>query len=542
MPSSPDFAFFLKLMSYNPIHPHCGPFNRVSKKRPLDPVDAACWQHDRGYGRLGAKAYFRYNRYDRKFIRDMDKQPGFAPKLYSSFFKVKRFLSQKNMPAVKRYLSNEGLPEAKRPRFYGGNNVAGPMAAWSQPPSFPKIKSMPRRYGSRVYRRKASVRRRAVRRRPTFTRSRKARSKKVFRRNVRKGFKKYRKPKRRQAFVSYVKRGSVKTVENGGILSDPQCLFLGQSLAFNQMYDAVCRAIIRELFRQKGELITDFTDDWLGGAIQFRISYKYGLCGSTGLSQGTYDFPATTTYEGLAQGLKNSFISNFSTGLEYTVYDIWMNCQVSPFETVAIVNLNQCDIHFYCKSMLKIQNGTSGKLGTVEEDDDQMTDIHRRPVVGKIYYQPRQISGFLPNNRPNRGATTEPLYTGYMGDCDTGIISAVNADSLTVDTKKPPPGYFFRASARSVVIQPGEIKRFYLKYSKKMSSQSWWTKLADFVTVSPVGTQQVPLGNAVMVGLEKEIDTRSTEADISIGYQIEQTYCCALRLVMPKAARLLEVN
>jgi len=46
---------------YNPLHPHCGPFNDIDDEEPENKVDAACWKHDKVYSKLGSKAYFEYN-------------------------------------------------------------------------------------------------------------------------------------------------------------------------------------------------------------------------------------------------------------------------------------------------------------------------------------------------------------------------------------------------------------------------------------------------------------------------------------------------
>lgn len=57
-------------MDYNPFHKHCGPFNRIDRRRSRSRVDEACRQHDIGYAREGWTAYFGGAEYDEKFVDD----------------------------------------------------------------------------------------------------------------------------------------------------------------------------------------------------------------------------------------------------------------------------------------------------------------------------------------------------------------------------------------------------------------------------------------------------------------------------------------
>lgn len=80
-------------MKYNIFHPHCGPFNSVSQYKPNNPIDSICWEHDKGYSKLGKRSYFEFNEYDKKFISDMEKHSGFLPRMYGGVFKAKRILA-----------------------------------------------------------------------------------------------------------------------------------------------------------------------------------------------------------------------------------------------------------------------------------------------------------------------------------------------------------------------------------------------------------------------------------------------------------------
>lgn len=79
-------------MNYNPIHPHCGPFNSVSDLRPNDPVDAACWEHDKSYA-LRPNAYVEFGDDDERLIEQLEQIGGFAADQYSAPFRLKRRLA-----------------------------------------------------------------------------------------------------------------------------------------------------------------------------------------------------------------------------------------------------------------------------------------------------------------------------------------------------------------------------------------------------------------------------------------------------------------
>jgi len=413
-------------------------------------------------------------------------------------------------------LGNRAAPFKKGKQSSGSNN----------PLSFLK-KNMPLRLRGGNGRR----RRLPGRRRPVVVRRRKFRNKRRSKRSVTK--------KKRKMKVNFAKKGSIFKWETGGTLSDAQSIFLGHTLAWQYVWGSAMRAVIRELFRQKGEHIVSWQDQWLGGVTTMRVSFKYGDLDVNSLSQGNYDFPASTTYETLAAGLGNAIITALAGVTRGNIYDIWINEQVSPSATVALVNFNQCTLHFACNSTLKVQNATLG--GVDDIGDELVLDIHNRPIVGKVYKSKKVHTGFVPIARYIRG-TAEVGYQSYLGSVSTGLITARNATTLNPLTKKPPAGYFFNATAQGVKIHPGKIKYDKWSWSKDFNGSTFLNKFSPFVIVAVTGNQSIPIGPAQMFGLEKEIDTRSGETNISCGYQIDQTYMCAITHHVPKCVALMSVT
>lgn len=89
------------MVKYNPLHPHCGPFNEVDDLEPTDPVDAACWRHDIRYGGE-EQPYTHFNEADQKFIDEMEQLPGIMPKVYASVFKLKRRIAPRSHSPIGR--------------------------------------------------------------------------------------------------------------------------------------------------------------------------------------------------------------------------------------------------------------------------------------------------------------------------------------------------------------------------------------------------------------------------------------------------------
>lgn len=68
---------------------HGGPFNKIRRKA-RNKRDAIYRDHDIGYEKLGPKAYFTYNKYDKRLIRSLNKSKSKWDILPRAYFKAKR--------------------------------------------------------------------------------------------------------------------------------------------------------------------------------------------------------------------------------------------------------------------------------------------------------------------------------------------------------------------------------------------------------------------------------------------------------------------
>ena len=111
---------------YHKYH-HCGPFNRILKG-PRNKVDSICRKHDIAYGKIGAKAYFKFSKADQDFINEMGKQPGARPWLYTKVFQAKKALAPELSSSSK---SSDMAARTRRYHRNAGKRKAPPSPALS---------------------------------------------------------------------------------------------------------------------------------------------------------------------------------------------------------------------------------------------------------------------------------------------------------------------------------------------------------------------------------------------------------------------------
>lgn len=112
-------SYFGRLLDnqYNPIDPHCGPFNGVTQ--PLTERDQVCYEHDRKYEELikkygKAKTYLCYSKADGELIDNMP--GGLLGSLYKLPFKLKRKFSKHLKETKKRKMGYRWRRKGRRTR------------------------------------------------------------------------------------------------------------------------------------------------------------------------------------------------------------------------------------------------------------------------------------------------------------------------------------------------------------------------------------------------------------------------------------------
>lgn len=347
------------------------------------------------------------------------------------------------------------------------------------------------------------------------------------------------KGKKMRTESSYAKYGSIKKVEHGGVYNDSECVYIGHStFAHEQVIPGVCRAIVRELVKQMGQDFVGWEDTIKTAVTQLQLSYRYYL-GPTdnSLTQVNVAVTANMSMFDLAQALYTSWNLIFGTTTHY-IQDIWINEVAGSLQTMATIRAFQFDLDILCVSTLSLQNRTLAGTGA-GENDQEMTDISNNPLVGKMYEG--RYTGFIPDYREN----LELNYTGYTSNPQTGLILAKASQSLIAQTKKPPPAWFFHNCKKTAkaVLAPGIIRTNTIRKRQKMSLHSFLGRMARQIGAAQNTNIVNYMGNSTMFGLEKALNSRATEADISVAYELNQKFCIAGNYrKMTATVPILEIN
>lgn len=323
-------------------------------------------------------------------------------------------------------------------------------------------------------------------------------------------------------------KGSRANIEQGGVLSviTSTSAYVGHGVAAKQVALAACRAIVKELYRQKGENIVRWFDSPKTSPSTFQLSYWYYTSEADAApTQVNLAIDGTTTYYVVAENLFTSFNANLSLGARISY--IWFNDKnfqggTEYGQTTASIDPDCFNLNYYITSTIMIQNcSKGGTTGGETADDDLVTEVTKNPLVGKVYKSTKWSNGFYPKARPQ---ANDGSWTGFIADNTYGYIAANGVNNASPDLVKPPPGYWFDgAKSSGCTLAPGEIRYLKWKFRTTIGCGNFWKRYVTWTNGTTVG---FPFGPCEMIGLEKMIDCRAGEHNIELHYQINQHYGC----------------
>lgn len=444
------------------------------------------------------------------------------------------WMSSRSAPPTPMF---SGGSRFKRPRIYGSYGGSARMSSGSRTRSIAGGRFLSGSVSRRSYRNGGSRKGRsfvgakgAFRRRRRFMR--KGWKKRTFKRRT------YRKRK-----LFFHTHGSVKVNETGGVGADTNCLFIGHGVAVEEATLAMCRALVALLAKKMNWSIASWEDIIPCQFGQFSIVYHYYTSATdTSYDQGSFDVQVATThdrtYQALAVALRDNFDSEMATGDEVHLVDIGVQSQsLTGFQEVKI-HAENIYLYWAIGSRLKIQNTTLSADGTGDNNDEELFVVDRNPIQGKLYKCKQWANYFEPKNRNIHN--TEANYTGYIANVSSGHIFAVNQFTAVRDTKKPPPGWFFKARESSVMLQPGQIVEDKWLFKTKIKLNNFFKIFWKNIPLTNT-QQQVDFGYAHMYGLEKMLDNRSETTSVNVDYEIVQRYACAALEGKARSATLLNI-
>lgn len=320
----------------------------------------------------------------------------------------------------------------------------------------------------------------------------------------------------------YAETGSKALIERGGTQSDADAVYLGSSTTpIGLMYSSIFRAIIKNLFTQMGQRISSFEQLVPTTNGQWSIGYTYfQSTDSTTQSSGTaVDVLSTHTYSTLSEALLSAITAFFTNTTIHQFVEFFVQDTTNYGSAVmrkATLRVEDATLYLDTWVNFKLQNRTLAQTGLSAEDEDA-TNVANNPVKGKLYQG--NFSGFLPRYRTP--GTLANWGDGFIGAVESGLIVKDADDGDSTQIKKPPAPSYFRNCTKctNVLLNPGEIKYHKLSYKSKMSLNTFFGKYYKELNTS--ATQDIVyLGKCFMFGLEKSLDSRDSDSNVSIGWEM----------------------
>jgi len=317
----------------------------------------------------------------------------------------------------------------------------------------------------------------------------------------------------------FAKYGSIIKVETGGEITDLHCAYVGFGTnPINITHKAVGRAVIKELFSQMGISIARFDDQFEGVGFAYDLEVKYlSSPVSATLTTNTVVLAVNPTFETVAGNFCTQMV-NLLILVPRLVLDSVRLVERTGGASAQIrgqIIAGNFGLNIQSSGSLSIQNRTKSS-----DNSSSNTDITNNPLHGKVY---SGIGNYFEVRKfVDQGATFPFLVEG------TTPVFAVRSQDYQLNVSRKPFNAQDLVNVRKttdVVLQPGQIRSGSLYYSKKINLKNFYRDYHEPLA-GPL-TETHKLGKIYMVGLEKMVNDRTAEPDISIGYEVNLTVKCA---------------
>jgi hypothetical protein len=333
--------------------------------------------------------------------------------------------------------------------------------------------------------------------------------------------------------------GGTATSDKGGAIADQRVLYVGHStMNRTQIYEIVCRAIVRKLFMMADINITNWNDNIAvpNGNYTIAVLSFDNAVDTTINGTATSTLTSSSTYSDAVVALETAIRSRYANTAGAARSTVQMQRFTLEYENsagkmvVAKLDVNNSTLTLNVVSKFAIQNRTKVGLPAATDDDDveNANNIENNPLVGYRY----TYSG----NQPMlRGLNTGREAGQFMPGIGNGFVSFVpsTTEQLFSFHHPPAPSKFRNVTKYSKVhLAPGDIKTSTLVYQKKFYMQKFFELFKD--ELSAIGAtdnnvRRSSLGISEFIGLSKKLDSRSAqEPVIETGWELTQTFSCAV--------------
>lgn len=360
----------------------------------------------------------------------------------------------------------------------------------------------------------------------------------------------------------YNKKGSVKYNEFGGEIegNGTSTVYLNHTIAQKEFINSVYRAIIKWAYRWRGDDIRNWNEAPSSSGLQTSMSIYYYNQGSQNTNNRqfiVFNLPTVSrTYAQIAQDLEvfvrnNTVVPLLEDRLEFdSIYlfnRLRNGANTGEVEVpVCILDLKNTTFDVKIKSELRVINRTLAEpnAGDTHQDRDDITNIDIVPLKGKVYSNCGSWRNYIELNTRALQSTGIPIDFNFnkklVGDPDTGIVQWVSSPTSSSNNGEllsvPPRAYLLGYKSESkVFIKPGDMSKNTFIFTTKMSFNKIVNEFASFFTVQNLNENvkgmRRSFGFIQGYALEKYLDAnRASGSNIQLGYQLKQTYACALNV------------
>jgi hypothetical protein len=331
-------------------------------------------------------------------------------------------------------------------------------------------------------------------------------------------------------------RGIQLVTENGGVIDDPNCVYVGHASSAPQTELTLTFYSVYRLLMTKANIT--FTNwDSTDGIIQLAPSKVYRIdvffitgpdnVGESRLSHEIFNVAPLPSHNTAAAGF-GQFMqqSVYTTGTEEVKR--FVLSEVTPAvedKALSIVSAEDITICGFTKSILVIQNRT--------RDDSSQTSrlinsVTNNPLKG--YRYECRGKGFRVQTVSNVTDANNQIGAGWGANSKIGLIAARGDFTNPSLSKKPmlPTDFKDVTRVNKISVTSGLMRRDVLTFKWKKKYNKLIDMYSDTVkgNITTKGLQYENYGRSSMVGLEKVMNTGEASINVNIGYQLERHYSC----------------
>lgn len=365
----------------------------------------------------------------------------------------------------------------------------------------------------------------------------------------------------------YLNRGFENTTEVTGVVSDPDCVYIGHSTTCGQkILNVIMQSLLRKLFKLAGQdLVTAHEKirgyNWTVPGFSESDGWQLQLL-LQNVGTGAYEIVSYNTFtsDNISRILGDAnngvapqwpdFVDKmmlYASGLFGGSFD--ERAMLKPvklslsqrdgngtnnfYHMRSEIDLEKEIIHLKVVSELKVQNRTLSATGGSNTDD-----VSNNPLTGKIYQFNHSVPRMKSSDFPNGTYPLTRLQERTGALTVTASQLSVASDAAVFGTSTmfhEPPNYQIFGNVKKhgrVLLQPAEIKKDVLVYSFSAQFHKFFEQLSWKPSIASSASNAFSLshrskGKFTLLALEDIINVNGTQK-ISIAYEINRTEACYL--------------